>query len=209
MSLDVRSLTHRHAVDRWNRVSVGDMLERMTWSSPDQEAIVGWRGAFSDPRFERLTYRQADELANQVANALLAQGLARGDRVALFCENSVEAYLTKIAIAKAGLVAVPMNPGLAQDVVSHVLTTTKPRFALVDAELWPRAREPFTASDVRPAETIPIGGGAVEGSITFAEFAAGHPTTEPDIEIHADDIWQILFTSGTTALPKGAMVSHQ
>jgi acyl-CoA synthetase (AMP-forming)/AMP-acid ligase II len=209
MSVDVSSLTHRHAVDRWNRVSVGDMLERMTWSSPDQEAIVGWRGAFSDPRHERLTYRQADELANQVANGLLARGLQRGDRVALFCENSVEAYLTKIAIAKAGLVAVPLNPGLAQDVVRHVLTTTQPRFAVVDAELWPRAREPFADCGVQPDVTIPIGGGAVAGSVTFAQFAAGCLTTEPDVEIHADDIWQILFTSGTTALPKGAMVSHQ
>jgi acyl-CoA synthetase (AMP-forming)/AMP-acid ligase II len=209
MTLDVHCLHHRHAVDRWNRVSVGDMLERLTWSYPDQEAVVGWRGAFSDPRFERLTYRQADQLANQVAHALLARGLTRGTRVVMFCENSVEAYLSKIAIAKAGLVAVPINPAMAPDIVGHVLRTTEPELAIVDAELWARAREPFSQYGLAPAVTIPIGGAAVEGTVTFAELAEGHPTTEPEVEIHADDIWQILFTSGTTAYPKGAMVSHQ
>ena len=46
------------------------------------------------------------------------------------------------------------------------------------------------------------------GSRTFSEFVAEQPTTEPDVEIHGDDIWEILFTSGTTALPKGVMISH-
>jgi acyl-CoA synthetase (AMP-forming)/AMP-acid ligase II len=107
VSIDVTSLYNRRADDRWNRVCVGDLLERLTWSRPDRVAITGWPGAFSDARFERLTYRQADEVANQVANGLLAAGLSRGDRVLLICENSVEAYLTKLATAKAGLVAVP------------------------------------------------------------------------------------------------------
>ena len=49
---------------------------------------------------------------------------------------------------------------------------------------------------------------AVAGSVTFAEFETGQPSTEPDVEIHGDDIWEILFTSGTTALPKGVMISH-
>ena len=44
--------------------------------------------------------------------------------------------------------------------------------------------------------------------MAFAEFVSGQPTTEPEVEIHGDDIWEILFTSGTTALPKGVMISH-
>ena len=56
--------------------------------------------------------------------------------------------------------------------------------------------------------TIPVGGDAVPGSLGFADFVDGQPGTEPDTEIHGDDIWEILFTSGTTALPKGVMISH-
>ena len=208
MTLDVTSLNQRRAVHRWERVSVGDILERLRWSVPDKEAIIGWAGAYASPEHERLSYAQADDLAGQVASGLLAQGLRAGDRVMLLCENSVEAYLTKIGIAKAGLVCVPVNPSLAPDVISHLIGLTEPAFAVVDAEAWPAAEKAFRDAGLVPGVTIPIGGDPVAGSVSFADFVAGQPATEPDTEIHGDDIWQILFTSGTTALPKGAMVSH-
>ncbi|MDO8212443.1 class I adenylate-forming enzyme family protein [Conexibacter sp. CPCC 206217] len=205
---DVTNLSNRRAVERWERVSVGDLFERLTWSYPDKEAIVACDGAFADPALQRVTYRQADAIANRIANALLARGLQRDDRVLLFCENSVEAYLTKFGIAKAGLTCVPINPLLAPDVIGHLIDRVQPRFAIVDAVLWPKAQEAFAAHGVNPDVTIEIGGGIVPGGVSFREFIADADTAEPDVEIHADDVWQIIFTSGTTALPKGAMVSH-
>jgi len=207
-NLDVTSLHGRRAVQRWERTSVGDLLERMTWSFPDKDAIVGRQGAYTDERFHRLTYRQADELANQVANGLLARGLRRGDVVSMFCENTVEAFVTKLGIAKAGLVAAPMNPMMAPDMVAAMIELVAPKLAVVDAELWPRAQTPFTTAGLQVAITIPVGGDPVPGSLTFADFVRDQPTTEPDVTIHGDDIWEILFTSGTTALPKGVMISH-
>jgi acyl-CoA synthetase (AMP-forming)/AMP-acid ligase II len=207
-TFDVTSLHHRRAANRWERVSVGDVLERLTWSYPEQEAIVGWPGAYSHPDHARLSYRQANDIATQVANGLLARGLQRGDRVMMCCENSVEAYLTKIGIAKAGLVCVPVNPTLAADVIGHLIETTEPAFSVVDAELWDRAEKPFRDAGLDPGVTIEIGGDALPGSVSFTEFVRHQSRAEPDVEIHGDDIWQILFTSGTTALPKGAMVSH-
>jgi acyl-CoA synthetase (AMP-forming)/AMP-acid ligase II len=207
-AFDVTSLRGRRASQRWNRTAVGDILERLTWSRPDQEAIVGWTGAFADPAFERVTYRHADETANRVANALLASGLEPADRVMLYCDNSVEALLTLMGIAKAGLVAVPVNPLLAPDVVSWAIGHVEARFAIVDAELWPRAQRAFEAAGLRPGVTIPIGGGAVDGTVAFADWIAGQPASEPDVEIHGDDIWSLLFTSGTTSMPKAVMSSH-
>ncbi len=208
MDIDVTSLRGRRATNRWERTSIGDVIERVTWSYPDKEAIVGWEGAYGHPEFARLTYREADELANRFANALISRGLAQSDRVLLFCENSVEAFLAKIGIAKAGGVGVPINPSLAPDVVAELISRTQPRFSVVDSELWVRAKEPFGIAGLAVDVTIPIGGGAIDSSLTFADFVAGHPSTEPEVLIHGDDIWEILFTSGTTALPKGAMISH-
>jgi acyl-CoA synthetase (AMP-forming)/AMP-acid ligase II len=210
MGLDVETLHGRRAVDPVHRMVVGDVLERLTWSRPDQDALVAWSGACADPAFARLTYRAIDRLANQVANALLDAGLQRSDRVLLYCENSVEAVVTMIGIAKAGLVCVPVNPLLAPDVLASAVAHVEPAFAIVDAELWPMGREPLTAAGLAPAVTITIGGDAVPGSVSFTEWVAGRAETAPSPEpaLHADDIWIMLFTSGTTAMPKAAMCSH-
>lgn len=208
MDLDVTSLNHRRAAHRWERASVGDVLERVTWSYPDKEAIVGAPGAYADADYARLTYRQAEEAATRIANGLLTRGLRPGDRVLMCCENSVEAFLFKIGAAKAGLVCAPVNPALATDVIGDLIGRTEPAFSVVDATVWEHVGPAFTAHGVVPGITITIGGDRVPGSSTLAEFTAGQPATEPDVEIHGDDIWQILFTSGTTAQPKGAMISH-
>lgn len=207
-SLDVESLFDRRADARWDRTCVGDVLERVTWSRPDQVAITGWAGAFATPEFERLTYRRADEVVNRVAQGLLARGLRRGDRVLLLCENSVEAYLLKLGVAKAGMVNVPLNPSLATDVLTRLVALTEPRFAVVDAELWPAVRPALEAADLPVDVTIGIGGGPVAGSLPFPDFLAGASPEEPATVVHGDDIWELLFTSGTTALPKGVMLSH-
>jgi acyl-CoA synthetase (AMP-forming)/AMP-acid ligase II len=206
--IDVTSLRGRRAVHRWERTSVGDVFERLTWSYPDKVAITGRPGAYSDARFRTVTYRQADETANQLAHALLDRGVRPGARVVLYCENSVEAFLAKIGIAKAGMVAMPLNPALAPDVLEYLITQARPELAIVDAELWPRAEQPFAAIGLEVGATITIGGGPVAGSPSFVDFVAQQPTDEPEVEIHGDDIWELLYTSGTTSMPKGVMMSH-
>lgn len=208
MAFDVTNLYGRRASQRFNRMAVGDMFERLTWSTPDKPAILGWEGAFAAPEFASVTYREADAAANRVANALLSEGLTRGDRVLLFCDNSVEALITLIGIAKAGLVAAPINPVMAPDVVAWAIGHVEPRLAIVDAGLWPKAQPAFAAAGLTPAVSIPIGGEPIAGSIAFASWIAAHPADEPDVEIHADDVWELLFTSGTTAMPKASMGTH-
>lgn len=205
---DVETLRGRRADQRWNRMSVGDILERVTWSTPDKTALVGWQGAYADVRFERMTYRQADEAANQVAHALLTEGLSPGDRVLLYCGNSIEAVVLFFGIAKAGLVAVPVNSLLAPDVLAYVLDHVDASLIVADAALADRGAAVFADKGLFPRVTIEIGGRAVAGSVGFSEWIADRPTSEVDVTIHGDDIWALLFTSGTTSMPKASMTAH-
>jgi acyl-coenzyme A synthetase/AMP-(fatty) acid ligase len=216
MAPDVTNLRGRRATDRWNRVAIGDVVERMTWSYPDRLALVGWGDAVADPAFARVTYRQADRIANQFAHALHARGLRPGDVVLMVCENSVEAFLTKLGVAKAGLTVAPVNPSLAPDVIAALIDRIEPKFAVADADLSASA---FARTTLRPSVLIETGlieyglietGSTETGgtAVSFAEFVSGRPTTEPDVEIHGDDVWELLFTSGTTALPKAVMLTH-
>ncbi|MEC4578694.1 AMP-binding protein [Streptococcus dysgalactiae] len=128
MAIDVTSLYNRRRDNRWDRVSVGDFLERVTYSYPNKEAIVAYEGAYAYQDFARLTYQEAENAANQFANSLLATGLERGDRVLLYCDNSSEAMIAKLGIAKAGLVVVPVNTMVALDVTAHIIELTEPKF---------------------------------------------------------------------------------
>jgi len=208
MELDVTSLVNRRADHRWDRIAVGDMIERMTWSFPDQEALVSWEGAYVDKKNSRLTYRQLDEKANQFANGLIAGKLKRGDRVLLFASNSAEHYIAQIGAAKAGVVMVPVNVMVAPDVIDHIIRQTEPKFSLVDDQLFPRADQAFKKNGLEAGVTIPITGGIVPGSVSFDQFIQGQSKEEPEVRIHGDDIVEILYTSGTTSLPKGVMISH-
>jgi len=79
--------------------------------------------------------------------------------------TSVEAYLAKIGIAKAGLVAAPLSPMMAPDLVEAMIDLVQPKLPSWTPKLWPRAQEPFTAKGLRAGVTIAIGGAPVPGSV--------------------------------------------
>ncbi|MBM7517974.1 AMP-binding protein [Nocardioides nitrophenolicus] len=205
---DVETLRGRRADQRWNRMSVGDVFERVTWATPDKVALVGWEGAYSAPRFERMTYLEADRAANQVAHALLAAGRQPGDRILLYCDNSVEAVVTMVGIAKAGMVVVPVNSLLAPDVLAWAVEHVGASFVIADAALLPRGAGVLAAAGLEPDVVIELGGTTTGPAVAFPDWIASMPTGEVDVRIHGDDIWALLFTSGTTSMPKASMTAH-
>ena len=206
MDIDVESFRNRRNDQRWNRVSVGDVIERITWSTPDKECLIATPEATVNPAHARVTYAQANCLINRVANGLLAKGLPPAARVAMLVENSVEAWLSKVAIAKAGLVAAPVNIMMAPDVIIDCLERVGAEFVIADAAQWETHGDDLIATGLTPIMMI---GGPDGGDVaSFDDFIADESTDEPDVTIHGDDIWEVLFTSGTTAKPKAVMISH-
>jgi len=206
---DVTSLSNRK-LTRINRLCVGDIIERVSWSFPDRECLVGvGPDICANEGYKRLTYRVANEKANQFANALMSRGVKKEDRVMIYCLNSIEHFLVQEAIAKIGCVTVGVNTMLQPHAVDHIITQTEPKFLIVDAGLYEQAATVFKKHGLAVGVTIPIGGNAVEGSQTFDEFIKGQPLTEPRVDdIQPTDVCQIMYTSGTETLPKGVMHSH-
>lgn len=205
--MNVFDLRGRRATDRSNRVSMGDIFERVRWHDPDRVVLKFWEGAVENPDYQQLTTQVADDTANQYANALKAEGIEPGSIVMLVCENSAEAILTKIGLAKAGVTVAPVNPNLGADVIRELIALCEPRGLVVDAEFLPRIEPLAQSFGMTVLHQIAVGGKQA-GHRCFADFVQGHSVAEPEVAIHGDDIWQLLFTSGSTATPKGVMVSH-
>ncbi len=206
MAIDVENFRQRRNDERWNRMAVGDIIERMTYNEPDKIALITTPDATVNPDYGRVTYAEANSIINRVANALLSRGLAPATRIAMLCNNSNEAWLTKLGIAKAGMVAAPINVMMAPDVIGECLLHVDARLAIVDEDLWQALKETLAPVGIEPI--MSIGSGAAGAAPSFETFINGQQAEAPDVTIHGDDIWEILFTSGTTARPKAVMISH-
>ncbi len=155
------------------------------------------------------TYSALEEATNRVARWLLAQGLNRGDRVAAYGQNSDAYLLAWLGCCRAGLVHVPVNFNLVGADLAYILTQSGSRAVLVDPDLAGALDQARTAmTGANPIEwAIPLRDAA--GSVLAA--ARQPPAADaPDLpEVADDDLAQLLYTSGTTALPKGAMMTHR
>ena len=96
---------------------VQHFLERSADRSPDKTALV-----CGD---QRLTYRQVEQRANQLVHALIQMGMERGERIAVYLPNSVEAVVSIFGILKAGGVFVVLNPTTKQDKLSYILNNCR------------------------------------------------------------------------------------
>lgn len=139
-----------------------------------------------------LDFRQLDERSSRVAQGLVAQGVRPGDRVAIISRNSIPYYEVLLGIAKAGATVVGVNFRLAAPEVAAILDDAEP--AMV-----------FAGDDqlhlVDPArDVVPLGAG-------YENWLSGHPPNDPRLSA-PDDVVLQLYSSGTTGLPKGALLTN-
>ncbi len=189
------------------RVAVGDILRRSAGRRPSKEALVEYRGG----QRSSLTYYQLNEACNRFARAVRGLGLQKGDRVATICLNSTEFIISLYGLAKGGFVWVPVNPGLEPRELAYVLNHSEAKVLVVDDAFVPVFSKYLDQlKNIKHFISLPVTGQQVmEPFVDFNAFVDGVDGSEiEDVIIEDRDIVQIMYTSGTTAMPKGVLISN-
>ncbi len=179
---------------------VGDWLGRREWLTPERVALV------DDHTGARYTYRQLNVRANRMAAVLRDQlGIGHGDRVAILARNQV-CYLDLLfASAKLGAILVPLNWRLTAAELAFQLNDCTPRALFCDSEFRTAARRACEHS--QPIQTLFLD--AQPGDPPLEQWLAAAPDAPVTSEVDLEDPHLILYTSGTTGQPKGAILPHR
>jgi long-chain acyl-CoA synthetase len=153
-----------------------------------------------------ITYRELNDRIDQFAAGLASLGLKKGSRVALLLGNSPEFVIAYYGIARLGAVSVPINPLYTPGEIQYISAD-----ACVEAVVAVAPLAPLFAA-IRPTlpglQHVILVGAEAEGALEFSQvLASGEAFSE--VEIAEDDLAVILYTSGTTGKPKGALLSHR
>jgi len=154
-----------------------------------------------------LTWDAFDTEAAKVASAFHARGVKHGDRVAIMARNHIGHVLTLVACARLGAIMVPVNPDFGAEEARYVLTHAEVSGILASAEALPTVRRALEVAGISPW-TILLDG-EEHGAPSLDSVLAASPPTAPPVAGGADDTCVIVYTSGTTGLPKGVMHSQR
>ncbi len=177
------------------RLTIPDVISGYARRQPEREALVCGE--------TRLTWAALVSAIHRAANALIARGLAKGDKVALLTRSSAEMAILILATAKAGGVVVPLSPLADAGAIGRMIERSDARFLFATGDNLATWEATGTAIEHRIAIDFQASGW--EG---WAAFLDGAPDTDPGVELFLEDDFNIMYTSGTTGDPKGAVHSH-
>jgi acyl-CoA synthetase (AMP-forming)/AMP-acid ligase II len=155
----------------------------------------------------RVTYAEAQSLANRIAHGLAACGLEPGDRIALLSKNSIELAVWYYACSKCGVVPVPLNYRLAAPEWSYIVNDSRAKLLFAQDTLA-AAIEPVR-SELASVKHFLALGAEVKGWARFESLIGGQPATPPSHRARPEDDLYQMYTSGTTGRPKGAVLTQR
>ena len=157
-----------------------------------------------------MTFRDWNRRSCRLANALLGLGLGHGDRVAVLAYNCVEWAEIYVALAKAGMIAVPINFRLSAPEVGYCIEDSGAAAVIAQHGLHGLIEEVRDGLDLAAANCIHFGAEtAPAGWRGYEDLLARASDREPEVRVTASDPWTLMYTSGTTGKPKGVIRTHE
>jgi fatty-acyl-CoA synthase len=179
---------------------IGSWPTRRAFLSGDRTALIAGD--------RRISYTELDGRTDRLARALRGLGVRQGDRVAALLVNSPAFLETMLATAKLGAVFVPMNVRLAPPEVGYLLADSGADVLVWSAPLAPVARAALSGEGVRVRHRVLAGGDPADGELAFEELLASGEPRALGTDVAGSDLSCLMYTSGTTGRPKGAMLTH-
>jgi acyl-CoA synthetase (AMP-forming)/AMP-acid ligase II len=156
-----------------------------------------------------LSYAQWNARASRLANGLLGLGLVKGDRVALLAYNTLEWLEIYVALARAGLVAVPINFRLSGPEIAYIVQHAEARACIVQDALRATVDTIRAELPIEPQRCVHFGADTPPLWTGYEALIAAAPETPPEVDVQPRDLFALMYTSGTTGRPKGAMRNHE
>ena len=180
------------------KINIGEMLTKRAFLTPDREGLVCEK--------VRRTYKELNERANRLANAMKALGVGYGDRVGLLALNEPEYYDMYFGLGKIGAILVPINYRLAGPEMQFILSDCSAKVFVFSKE-YKEVVESFR-KEIPTKELIAISDEPIEWAKSYQTLMDNSSDQEPEITGSDNDTLTILYTSGTTGRPKGAELTH-
>jgi long-chain acyl-CoA synthetase len=156
----------------------------------------------------RRTWGKLEADTARVANGLAALGLVHGDRVAVLMDNSLEMVLLLLGLVRSGCVAVPLNVSISDQAVAGMIEDCAARAIFVSARHAGRIASLGTSPAVARARCVGLGVTG-PGWLSFEAWHAAQPADPPAAVVRSEDLCNIIYSSGTTGIPKGIVHTHR
>lgn len=189
---------------------IGELLEDTARRYPGKVGVVDKYGKYT-PVDTEYTWKEFNERVNRLAHSLSAIGLVPRDRVAIYSDTRSQYFTAYMANAKAGLVTVPINTAYKGNELVYLINNSGARAVIVDVDRLPALRA--VLPDLNDAQyVIGLGRGHYldhDCQYDFNTLIARGDPQEPSGKVNEQELAMLLYTSGTTGRPKGAMLTHR
>ena len=183
------------------KMVVGSIMSTAARRFRDREAIL------CAGTGRRLTFRELNERCNRLAHGFAELGLRKRDVVAFLCNNRAELVEIYFALAKLGLVGIPLNYRLASAEIVELMRAMGAKAMLFETRFAPAADQARAALP-QVKTFVAVGDRRPDWAIDYEALLAGVSHDEPEVEIEEHDPYYFNLTSGTTGLPKSYVLSH-